>query len=72
MNETADYNWIHVSDALPEEDTYVLITIDDEDSAEDAVTTIGYMFNERWFVNGIQVRVAAWQPLPKPFNHLTY
>ena len=67
--------WIPVSEELPEEYKYVLVTVNEKHNKTipDSVVMIGcYTYEQGWILNGyidlVDLNVIAWMPLPKPYK----
>lgn len=67
--------WIPVSEELPEEYKYVLVTVNEKHNKTipDSVVMIGcYTYEQGWILNGyidlVNLNVTAWLPLPEPYK----
>ena len=67
--------WIPVSEELPEEYKYVLVTVNEKHNKTipDGVVMIGcYTYEQGWILNGyidlVNLNVTAWLPLPEPYK----
>ena len=67
--------WIPVSEELPEEYKYVLVTVNEKHNKTipDSVVMIGcYTYEQGWILNGyidlVNLNVTAWMPLPEPYK----
>ena len=65
--------WIPVSEELPEEYKYVLVTVNEKQKILDSVVMIGcYTYEQGWILNGyidlVNLNVTAWMPLPEPYK----
>ena len=67
--------WIPVSEELPEEYKYVLVTVNEKHNKTipDSVVMIGcYTYEQGWILNGyidlVNLNVTAWTPLPEPYK----
>lgn len=60
--------WIPVSERLPKEGGYYLVTLETKSQIGSNVTSLGYFFGQekRWMKS--EDTVIAWQPLPKPYK----
>lgn len=60
--------WIPVSDRLPEENTYVLITAEWEDGSTDV--GIDRLVDGKWILSLLDEgdKATAWMPLPEPYE----
>lgn len=67
--------WIPVSEELPEEYKYVLVTVNEKHNKTipDSVVMIGcYTYEQGWILNGyidlVNLNVTAWMQLPEPYK----
>ena len=76
IEKNKDYEWIPVSERLPEEDGQYLITVKYKhvnDSYDDVYAEHGEWYDGRWdmfyFAHCGEVEdIIAWQPLPEPYK----
>ena len=59
-------NWVPVSERLPENDEYVLITCQTQKGRKSVFRA--YWDGKHWVGSGSMSTVTAWKPMPEPYS----
>lgn len=64
--------WIPVTERLPEDDRYVLVSAEPASGAYiPLLPAVGFYDRGRWIIGDtatLRIKVVAWMPLPKPYR----